>query len=58
MLTFLILQALSERTTQKKMEEATMKVLAQVVPEGADIWKEDNDEATSTQANDSGVAKL
>jgi hypothetical protein len=40
------------------MEEATVKVLAQVVSRGVDIWKEDDEEATSTQANDSGVAKL
>jgi hypothetical protein len=43
-------------TRKNKMEE----LLAQVVSEGVDIWKEDDDdEATSTQANnDSGVAKL
>ncbi len=40
------------------MEEATIKLLAQVVSRGVDIWKEANDEATSTEANDSGVAKL
>jgi hypothetical protein len=47
-------------TQENKMEEATIKLLAQVVSEGVDIWKEeDDDEATSTQANnDSGVAKL
>jgi hypothetical protein len=40
------------------MEEATIKLLAQVVSRGVDIWKEAGDEATSTEANDSGVAKL
>jgi hypothetical protein len=47
-------------TRENEMEEATIKLLAQVVSEGVDIWKEDDDEATiSTQANDSGgVAKL
>jgi hypothetical protein len=41
------------------MEEATIKLLAQVVSEGVDIWKEeDDDEATSTQANnDSGGSR-
>jgi hypothetical protein len=45
-------------TRENQMEEETIKLLAQVVSEGVDIWKEGDDEATSTQANDSGVAKL
>jgi hypothetical protein len=45
-------------TRENEMEEATIKLLAQVVSEGVDIWKEADDEATSTEANDSGAAKL
>ena len=45
-------------TRENKMEEATIKLLAQVVSRGVDIWKEADDEATRTEANDSGVAKL
>jgi hypothetical protein len=44
-------------TRENEMEEATIRLLAQVVSTGVDIWKEDN-EATSTEANDYGVAKL
>ena len=45
-------------TRENEIEEATIRLLAQVVSEGVDIWKED-DEATSTEATDSaGVAKL
>jgi hypothetical protein len=45
-------------TRENEMEEATIKLLAQVVSRGVDIWKEADNEATSTEANDSGVAKL
>jgi hypothetical protein len=45
-------------TRENEMERATIKLLAQVVSRGVDIWKEAKDEATSTEANDSKVAKL
>jgi hypothetical protein len=45
-------------TRENEMEEATKKLLAQAVSRGVDIWKEADDEATSTEANDSGAAKL
>jgi hypothetical protein len=37
------------------MEEATIKLLAQVMSKGVDIWKDDE---VSTIQNDSGVATL
>jgi hypothetical protein len=43
-------------TSESEMEEATIKQLAQVVSTGVDIWRDDN--AISTQKNDSAVAKL
>jgi hypothetical protein len=43
---------------ENEMEAATIKLLEHMVSRGVDIWKEADNEATSTEANDSGVAKL